>query len=161
MVRDFQTGWRWCLKCQGLFFSSNPNQGICAADGQSHDASQSGKYLVNFGETQAEKNDRIGSTAGQQGDWRWCHKCQGMFFAGHASQGVCPADQQAHDASLSGHYSMVLDDSINFIGQRYWRWCQKCQLFFFAGNPDQGACPAGGPHDATNSGTYQLRRCEF
>jgi hypothetical protein len=161
MVKDFQDGWRWCFKCQGLFFSSNPTQGICPADGQSHDARQSGKYLVNLGETQLGGSDNVGPGPGQQGDWRWCHKCQGMFFAGGPSQGVCPADHQAHSASLSGHYAMVLDDNLNVIGQPYWRWCQKCGGFFFSGNPDQGACPADGVHEATNSGMYQLRRREF
>jgi hypothetical protein len=39
-----------------------------------------------------------------QGSWRWCHKCQGAFFAGHPTQGVCPADKKAHDESQSGAY---------------------------------------------------------
>jgi hypothetical protein len=46
-----------------------------------------------------------------QNGWRWCHKCQGFFFAGNPSQGVCPADHQAHDASQSGHYAAVVGDA--------------------------------------------------
>ena len=158
---EFQLGWRWCFNCQGLFFSDSPNQGICSSDAKSHDASKSGKYLVNFGETQPGATDSFGSTAGQQGGWRWCRKCQGMFFAGDESQGVCPANHIGHDASLSGHYSMVLDDGINCIGQLHWRECRKCRGLFYSGNPDQGACPAGGAHQATISDMYQLRRREF
>src|SRR5262245_14621547 len=26
-----------------------------------------------------------------QSNWRWCHKCQGMYFAGNNTAGVCPA----------------------------------------------------------------------
>ena len=161
MVGEFQAEWRWCFKCQGLFFLGNPSQGICPSDGKSHDASKSGKYLVNFGETHPGGSDGFSSTPGQQGGWRWCHKCQGLFFAGDANQGVCPADHHGHDASISGHYSMVLDDGTNCIGQLHWRGCRKCRGLFFSGNPDQGACPAGGTHEAANSGLYQLRRREF
>jgi hypothetical protein len=47
-----------------------------------------------------------------QNGWRWCHKCQGFFFAGNPSQGACPADHQAHDASQSAHYAAVVGDGI-------------------------------------------------
>jgi hypothetical protein len=161
MERYFQADWKWCLKCQGLFFSGNPSQGVCPADNQSHDFSQSGKYLVNFGETEPGNGDGQRPTSGQQGGWRWCHKCQGVFFAGNASQGVCAADHQAHDANHSGHYAMIWDDGVNFIGQPDWRRCRKCEGLFFSGNQTQGLCPTGGLHDATNSGKYQLRRREF
>jgi hypothetical protein len=161
MQRDFQTDWKWCLRCQGLFFSGNPSQGVCPADGRSHDSSQSGKYLVHFGETKQGSADGRRATCGQQGDWRWCHKCQGAFFAGNASQGICPVDRRAHDASQSGHYGMIWDDGVNFVGQPDWRRCRKCEGFFFSGNLTQGSCPAGGTHDGTNSGKYQLRWREF
>lgn len=92
-----------------------------------------------------------------QGGWRWCHKCQGLFFAGNPSQGVCPFDSKFHDSSQSGHYAIVLDDGASIVGQTYWRWCYKCQGFFFWGNPSQGVCPKDNqPHDASQSGKYQL-----
>lgn len=40
--------------------------------------------------------------------------------------------------------------------QRNWRWCNKCQGSWFAGNVPQGACPAGGTHVRTGSGNYSL-----
>src|SRR5262249_41570691 len=67
MAREFQAEWRWCCKCQGLFFSGNPSQGICPSGDKFHDASKSGKYLVNFGETQPGGGDGFNSTPGQQG----------------------------------------------------------------------------------------------
>src|SRR5947209_2807211 len=41
--------------------------------------------------------------------------------------------------------------------QSGWRWCHKCQGLSFAGNPDQGACPAGGKHDHAGSGAYAMQ----
>ena len=40
--------------------------------------------------------------------------------------------------------------------QTNWRWCNKCQVLAFAGNPSPGACAAGGSHDHTGSGDYAL-----
>jgi len=77
-----------------MFFSGNPTQGVCPA-GQSHDASPSGDYAIVF-------DDGLSFPVGQE-NWRWYHKCQGLFFAGHLTQGVCPAGQ-SHDGSQSGAY---------------------------------------------------------
>src|SRR5208283_3565036 len=40
--------------------------------------------------------------------------------------------------------------------QNLWRWCYKCEGFFYSGNTYQGACPAGSSHDASKSGHYDL-----
>jgi hypothetical protein len=40
--------------------------------------------------------------------------------------------------------------------QTNWRWCSKCQVLAFAGDPAPGACAAGGSHDHTGSGDYAL-----
>jgi hypothetical protein len=37
-----------------------------------------------------------------QANWRYCRKCQGLFFAGHG-KGVCPAGG-GHDDTGSGDY---------------------------------------------------------
>jgi hypothetical protein len=139
-----QPGWRWCHKCQGMFFGGNPSKGICPADHLAHSASQSGHYAALLGD----------EAPGQQGNWRWCHKCQGMFFNGNPSKGICPADHLAHSASQSGHYAAVFgDDSTG--QQANWRWCHKCQGMFFNGNPSNGKCPVDGKaHDASQSGHY-------
>jgi len=39
--------------------------------------------------------------------------------------------------------------------QENWRWCNKCQGLFFAGN-SRGVCPAGGNHNSDGSGNYGL-----
>ncbi len=173
---DYQTGWRYCHKCKGFFFAGIPAQetaGVCPADQNPHDASQSGPYLTRHN---AESEPFIPasppspsgfsfSSSAQQGSWRYCHKCKGFFFAGIPAQetaGVCPADHKPHDTSQSGHYAAVFVDGGFFPagGQPGWRFCHKCQGFFFAGIPATviaGICPADQkPHDASQSGQYQL-----
>src|SRR5258707_25922 len=91
-----------------------------------------------------------------QNDWRWCHKCQGLYFAGNPSQGVCPADGQAHENQGSGNYKLTQDNAVP-DWQENWRWCHKCQGLHFAGNPSQGICPADGQaHEMQGSGNYSL-----
>ena len=139
-----QPDWRWCHKCQGLFYSGNPDQGPCPAGGR-HDASASGAYLMIFGN----------GGPNLQPAWRWCHKCQGLFFSGGPDQGHCPA-AGSHDATGSGAYLMTFGDGAAGM-QPAWRWCHKCQGLFYGGNPDQGACPTGDHHDSTGSGAYLMR----
>jgi hypothetical protein len=101
-----QTGWRWCHKCQGLFFANNASQGVCPADNQSHDSSESEAYNFWVGDGTIFVAT-LPIMSGQKG-WRWCRKCQGMFFTENPNQGVCPAGQ-AHDGSGSWRYTMLWD----------------------------------------------------
>ena len=41
-----------------------------------------------------------------QDNWRWCHKCQGMYFAGLPGP-VCPAGGP-HENVGGGDYSMMI-----------------------------------------------------
>jgi hypothetical protein len=43
--------------------------------------------------------------SGQQSNWRWCNKCQGLFFGGNAGS-VCPAGGP-HSKVGSGNYSLI------------------------------------------------------
>jgi hypothetical protein len=89
----------------------------------------------------------------EQNGWRWCHKCQGLFFSRH-NLGVCPAGGK-HDISESGDY--ILRQSEPDFGQHEWRWCPKCQGLFFSGH-NMGVCPAGGEHSREGSGDYSLEQ---
>ena len=40
---ELQQNWRWCRKCQSLFYGPNEASSVCAAGGK-HDGSQSGDY---------------------------------------------------------------------------------------------------------------------
>jgi hypothetical protein len=88
-----------------------------------------------------------------QDNWRWCNKCQGLFWAGNPTSGACPTGG-GHNHQGSFNYN--LDDGAGGPLQDNWRWCNKCQGLFWAGNPTSGACPTGGGHNHQGSGDYSL-----
>ena len=93
-----------------------------------------------------------------QDDWRWCDQCQGLWYAGNGTGGVCPAGG-SHALSANGD-NYVLDDDSNggsHGGQDNWQWCDQCQGPWYAGNGTGGVCPAGGSHAlSTNGNNYTL-----
>lgn len=137
-----QDNWRWCNRCQGLFFAGNFTTGFCPLGG-GHNYSGSGDYTL---------NNFVGGSL--QDNWRWCHKCQGLYFAGNGTAGFCPAGG-GHENIGSGDYSLNFG-AIASGQQDNWRWCHKCQGLYFAGNRTVGACPAGGGHENVGSGDYSL-----
>lgn len=170
-----QNGWVFCFKCQGLFFSRN-SSGVCAKGG-AHDPVESGAYSVEFSlgdsplavraaaraaalrqvAAEAAMLARAEKAAGQS-DWKWCRRCQGLFYAGNGlEKTLCPAwnpDKQGssrfHDPKGSGDYVLNFrraHGANHVAGQTGWRWCSRCQGLFFAdGGP--GVCPTEprGPH---------------
>ncbi len=144
-----QAGWRWCHKCEGMFYAvATAGKGVCPAGGH-HDDTGSSKYIATIGETVAGK---------QQGGWRWCHKCEGMFYAvASAGKGVCPAGGR-HDDSGSSHYAAISgeDASVGDCKQQGgWRWCNKCEGMFYArASAGKGKCPAKGAHNDRGSSHY-------
>ena len=138
-----QQNWRWCHKCQILYFAGNATQGVCPTGGP-HDHTGSGNYQL------------VQNTPAYPGqsNWRWCSKCQGIHFAGNPTEGNCPAGG-LHIHTGSGNYSLM-QNIMAGAGQSNWRWCHKCQGMYFAGNATQGVCPTGGPHDHAGSGDYHL-----
>lgn len=144
----YQRKWRWCPKCQGLFYAPNVGISKCPADGKTHDDSRGGHYLLAVNDSNA---------AGQK-NWRRCQKCQGLFYAPNAGTSKCPADGKNHDGSIIGNYTLIHNDP-NAPGQANWRWCKKCQGLFFGGGND-GFCPSGGtkkePHIKIDSGNYRV-----
>jgi hypothetical protein len=137
-----QSNWRWCSKCQGLFFGGNPNP-KCPAGG-AHTKVGSGNYYLAH---------NMVATTGWQSNWRWCNKCQGLFFGGNPNP-KCPAGG-AHSKAGSGNYSLLHNAAAAAGQQSNWRWCSKCQGLFFGGNPNP-KCPAGGAHTKVGSGNYSL-----
>ena len=81
-----------------------------------------------------------------QTEWRWCKKCEGLFYAGGAKNGVCP-DGKEHDPSESGQYVMQLGSEGGEGRQSGWRRCKKCEGLFFGDEKRRGSCPAGKEHD--------------
>jgi hypothetical protein len=144
---ETQADWRWCHKCQGLFFSGGQaSKGTCPSGGQ-HEKTGSGNYTLAH-----NSPEFVG-----QADWRWCHKCQGLFFAGgQTAKGTCPSGGQ-HEKTVSGNYVLAHDSAAFASQQSDWRWCHKCYGLFFSGGQNSiGTCPAGGQHEKTVSGNYTL-----
>jgi len=134
-----QIGWRYCKKCQALFYSGSSSLGSCSAGGQ-HDPKGSWLYTLKFDELQN----------GQRG-WKHCNKCHALNYSG-SSLGVCPASGQ-HDYATSYEYTLAAN--VVGSGQNNWRYCKKCQGLAFSGF-GTGACPAKGSHDFTSSWDYSL-----
>jgi hypothetical protein len=159
-----QQGWRVCIHCAGLYFAGHAFKGACpsATFGGAFDAEQhstggiQNTWLILFDDGVPKPNIQDG--------WRWCQNCEGIWFARSVIGGACPAGG-AHTSSLSGKYRFVFG-----TGPDQFRWCKKCEGMFlrvmkfpdidFQG-PDNflnGACPLGGPHDASESGFYLVQR---
>lgn len=140
----YQGGWRWCSKCQVLFFGPNQEKSICPSGG-THDGSKSGHYYLAHNDPNA---------CGQAG-WRWCNKCQGLFYAQLITESKCPADGKCHILSGSANYILIHNDN-NASGQPGWRLCQKCRGLFYDG-PVKGLCPVDKKeHRAAAGNEYRL-----
>lgn len=94
-----QTGWKWCKKCMSLFFGPNQASSFCAntSGGVTHDSAGSGDYSLVIGEL---------SAPGQHG-WKWCSKCQSLFFSPNQTDSNCPKDGLQHNGSSSSDYAVV------------------------------------------------------
>jgi hypothetical protein len=97
-----QNDWRWCNKCQGLFFGPNAASSHCPAGGTHSSVSQSGSGNYSL------LHHYVSVDQSQQNEWRWCYKCQGLFFGGNAETSHCPAGGTHSRVSQSGNGDYVL-----------------------------------------------------
>jgi hypothetical protein len=130
-----QRDWRYCGKCQGMFFDGYPQKGACPAGG-GHQA-----IGLNF----ILPHD-VGETQTAQRNWRYCGKCQGMFFDGYPQKGACPAGG-GHQA-IGFNFVLPHDIAATNKSQTSWRFCAKCSTMFYDGYPNKGTCPVGGGHQS-------------
>ena len=81
-----------------------------------------------------------------QAAWRFCQKCNTMFFNGFpGNKGRCPTGGGHEEAGFE--FDLPHDVAPTPTAQDAWRFCQKCNAMFFNG-PDKGHCPTGDAHDA-------------
>lgn len=132
-ARSVQFYWRYCGKCQVMFFDGYPAKGVCAG-GDGH-ASIGYYFSLPYD---------VPATATDQPDWRYCGKCQSMFYDGYPQKGRCPAGG-GHSA-IGYNFVLPHDIAPSATGQSDWRYCRKCQVMFFDGYEQKGLCPAGGGH---------------
>jgi hypothetical protein len=145
LYTPLQNSWRWCHKCQGLFFGGSQSVSRCPAGG-THENVGSGNYHIANG---------LPASTNFQSNWRWCHKCQGIFVGGSQSVSRCPAGG-THENVGSGDYSFLNGVGAGSLLQDNWRWCSKCQGISFGANMAISRCPAGGTHNVAGSGNYSL-----
>jgi murein DD-endopeptidase MepM/ murein hydrolase activator NlpD len=85
-----QEQWKWCSKCQGLFYSKH-SPSNCPAGSGGHTGG--GNYSL--------EHD-IGPDYNRQDDWYRCTKCQILFYGGNPGS-VCPAGPGGHSKG-GGNY---------------------------------------------------------
>ena len=78
-----QPDWRWCNRCQGLYYGGNVAGSKCPTGGTHTPPGQSGSanYILPHGTP-------INATS--QDNWRWCNKCQGLYYGGNVAGSKCP-----------------------------------------------------------------------
>jgi hypothetical protein len=99
---------------------------------------------------------------GALADWRWCNKCQALYYTALVALSPCPAGGSHALPEESGSFNyMVLfaePDSANRMSG--WRWCSKCSgLFYGGGGVASSHCAAGGTHsppEQSGSSNYTL-----
>lgn len=94
-----------------------------------------------------------------QEGWRYCGKCQGMFYglasASQGGLGICPARGTHAMGAGSGFYYERVGVSVAGVQQGGWSWCAKCMGFFNSmAGAGMGACPAGATHINAGSPAY-------
>lgn len=152
-------GWRFCTRCQGLFFNTNTDT-YCPAD---YGKPVRSGHAFNPGFYEYLPAHDITLPDPAQDNWRFCGKCYGLFYSDNSDPGFCPQDGKGHQA---GHinYQLVHDVSHNgsqFPDQQTWYWCKKCQGLFFGGSERRAGICANisdrdPTHDGTTSGNYSL-----
>ena len=82
----------------------------------------------------------------RQPDWRFCWKCQSLFWDGDAGfKGVCHrGNGQVHQAAGLQFFLPARELGAQ-DGQADWRFCGKCAGLFWNGDPAfRGVCPSDG-----------------
>ncbi|MBL1105335.1 CAP domain-containing protein [Streptomyces sp. 5-8] len=130
-----QADWRYCGKCQGMFFDGYPLKGACPRP--------VGHKAVGYNFVLPHD---VAGTPTAQNAWRYCVKCHGMFYDGYAQKGACPGGG-GHQAA---GYDFVLPHDVagTPTAQNAWRYCVKCHGMFYDGYAQKGTCPGGGGHQA-------------
>jgi hypothetical protein len=82
----------------------------------------------------------------EQLDWRFCVKCNAMFWDGSSSKGHCPGGGGHNAEGLI--FRLPFDMPAAAPGQDQWRFCSKCNEMFWDGSPNKGLCPGSGGHQA-------------
>lgn len=96
-----QPDWHFCRKCNSMFFCAiGGNPGPCVVGGD-HDGTGSFDFVLPHS---------VAESPGTQRDWRFCRKCNVLFYGG--DPGACVTGA-GHDAT--GSFDFVLPHSSHWI----------------------------------------------
>lgn len=146
-----QPDWWYCVNCYGMYHSDNDAAGgVCPAGGQHQNDTSYTNYSIPYGDTSSISAGGCGVQAG----WRWCDRCQGLFWGNAAAESRCPAGGQhtagstTYDVPYGDPYQFTLAYNGQIIfAQSNWLYCGKCRgIFYGHGTTADGICPAGGTH---------------
>jgi hypothetical protein len=138
--------WRWCRKCQGLFYGPNQAASRCPAGG-AHDGASSGNYILSV--SSPSSNEWVAG-------WRHCNKCQGLYdLAGLNSR--CPAGGGHAPVPGSASFNLYIGQVQGPAQQDQWDGCSKCEGLFFSPFQTNSRCPAGGVHAASRVFSLAIR----
>ena len=93
-----ERSWRWCNKCQGLWWGGFQAQSTCPEGGQ-HSLTGSPNYSLVHSATPTPPN--------HEALWRWCNRCQGLWWGGFQAQSTCPEGGQ-HSLTGSPDYHLPM-----------------------------------------------------
>jgi hypothetical protein len=151
-----QSNWRMCGLCMGIFFGGHTTKGVCPFDNglpglaNQHRPDPS----IHFRLTISAQ-----TTPGFQDKWRWCRRCEGLFFHGNSSDGRCPATGLGHDFTESGPYQIQFAKTKKVavgVGLGEIVWCAKCEGMWVNFDSNFGTCPGVGEHSKQGSGNYLI-----
>jgi hypothetical protein len=144
---NVQAAWRFCVNCRAMFWSPSGPHGYCPAPGggATHVPSSSNYGLPHDGPA-------IGNAAngglGVQIGWRYCGKCQGLFWGPSAAVSICPApdlslENPPHAITSNTIYDMLFGGwaSNVLILQSGWNYCSVCRGLYWGNGAAAGICP--------------------
>ena len=146
-ANGIKTGWRCCDRCNGFYLDGSGD--ACVGGGTPHSNTNGGRGGVT-----------TGSFPGFQDNWRLCKKCGSLFYYGSPTNGAC-FKGGAHDYEDTKGYSLQMRttkaDTVPAQYYNMFRWCHKCESFFYGGDSKMGSCPKGASHDASKSNYYSIQ----
>jgi uncharacterized protein with PIN domain len=135
-----QQSWRFCAQCRAIYFDGFANKGVCAA-GSVHTLFAHSAAGFNF----VLPHD-VPETPTTQQAFRFCSKCEVLFWDGSADKGVCAAG--AGHAAAGFNFVLPHEVPEPSTAQQDWRFCVKCEAMYWDGSPNKGVCAATGTHEA-------------
>jgi hypothetical protein len=141
-----QPNWWYCGKCACCFFSNAAAApvGVCAAGGHHSGSAHLANYEMPHGGP--KQGNPATNPYGVQTGWRWCGKCQLIFWGSGVGSSNCPIGG-THTLSSGTIYDLAWGQipSTN-VYQISWQFCNQCQTLYWPGGSKDvhftnGVCP--------------------